>query len=371
MSVFTRVGPYLLPIGGLLGLKEIFRAEAEQYWTTYTGTSLLDAGDNAGDAFRHAYTAARFAQYFGELTPNVLGLLNELRDKVLDPPGMYSPKGADMDLYNNFIGSQIGADYSFFDRDASWKIADDVFSAIQDGRLITDKEDPRINENWWEDIDIAGYWYDQFTSWSDDLYNWIEDILDSPAWTELGKDILNWTINLSRTLNDLYLQARNWIQPVDPLALDLDGDGIETTGIDGYAGTVLFDHDADGIRTGTGWLKGDDAFLVLDRNGNGKIDSGRELFGVDTVRSDGRKATDGLDALADLDSNNDGVFDASDAQFADVRLWRDLNQDGVSQANELTTLAENGIVSIQPGRRRRAGQSGQWQQPGLHRLRAC
>ncbi|MDR3055827.1 MAG: hypothetical protein LBU53_10590, partial [Zoogloeaceae bacterium] len=118
-----------------------------------------------------------------------------------------------------------------------------------------------------------------------------------------------WVGKLYDAMNDPYLRARVWLLPRDPLALDLDGDGIETIGIGGR-NTVLFDHNANGIKTGTGWLKPDDGFLVLDRNGNGKIDSGRELFGVDTVKSNGQKATDGLDALADLDSNKDGVFDA-------------------------------------------------------------
>lgn len=59
----------------------------------------------------------------------------------------------------------------------------------------------------------------------------------------------------------------------DPLTLDLDGDGLETTGINPTS-PILFDHDADGIKTATGWVKSDDAFLVLDRNGNGTIDSG-------------------------------------------------------------------------------------------------
>ena len=129
----------------------------------------------------------------------------------------------------------------------------------------------------------------------------------------------------------------------DPLALDLDGDGIETRGADGR---VVFDHNNDGVKTGTGWLRPDDGWLVLDRNSNGTIDNGGELFGVDTVKSDGTKATDGFDALSDLDSNDDGVFDATDTRFADVRVWRDLNQDGVSQSNELSTLAANNIRSI-------------------------
>ncbi|MDY0011255.1 MAG: calcium-binding protein [Rhodocyclaceae bacterium] len=147
----------------------------------------------------------------------------------------------------------------------------------------------------------------------------------------------------SDSINDLFRQARQWIQPRDPLALDLDGDGIETVGADG---TILFDHDGDGIRTGTGWVKGDDAFLVLDRNASGTIDSGAELFGVDTALANGAKAANGFAALKDLDSNGDNLFTAADARFAQVRLWRDLDQDGISDAGELIALTEAGITRI-------------------------
>jgi hypothetical protein len=144
-------------------------------------------------------------------------------------------------------------------------------------------------------------------------------------------------------INTDYNAARNWVQRRDPLAIDLDGDGIETIGADG---TVLFDHNGDGVKTGTGWVSGDDGFLVLDRNGNGVIDSGAELFGVDTIKSDGRHAFDGFDALRDLDGNGDHVFDANDAAFASVKIWQDLDQDGVTDAGELRSLSEAGIVSI-------------------------
>jgi hypothetical protein len=81
-------------------------------------------------------------------------------------------------------------------------------------------------------------------------------------------------------------------------------------------------------------------------NGNGVIDKGAELMGVDTVKRDNTKAKDGFDALADLDSNQDGVMNAQDTAFASLRIWRDLNQDGISQPGELQTLAQAGIVSI-------------------------
>ena len=145
-------------------------------------------------------------------------------------------------------------------------------------------------------------------------------------------------------VNSFWNQFKNWTPPRrDPLAIDMDGDGIETTGADG---TVLFDHNGDGVKTGTGWVSADDGFIVLDRNDNGTIDSGAELFGVDTVKTDGSFATDGFDALSDLDSNGDGVFNAQDTEFANVRIWQDLDQDGISDTGELTSLTDAGIVSI-------------------------
>ncbi|MDL5601053.1 hypothetical protein QS468_50670, partial [Bacillus subtilis] len=143
--------------------------------------------------------------------------------------------------------------------------------------------------------------------------------------------------------NQHFNEANAFVERRDPLSLDLDGDGIETVGTN--AG-ITFDFDGDGLKTGTGWVKGDDGFLVLDRNGNGQIDNGGELFGVDTVKANGQKATDGFDALKDFDSNGDGVFDAQDTQFANVKIWQDANQDGIAQAGELKTLAEHNIVAI-------------------------
>ena len=131
----------------------------------------------------------------------------------------------------------------------------------------------------------------------------------------------------------------------DPLTLDLDGDGIETVSHNGYKG-ALFDHDGDGIRTASGWVASDDGLLVVDRNGDGIINDGKELFGDSSVLKDGTKAAHGYAALAEYDSNGDGVVDAKDADFDKLRVWRDLNQDGVSQKEELFTLEEVGVQSL-------------------------
>ena len=152
---------------------------------------------------------------------------------------------------------------------------------------------------------------------------------------------------LVESIANLFTTATQATQPIrrDPLVFDLDKDGLETTGISA-TNPIYFDHDDDGIKTASGWVKSDDAFLVLDKNANGLIDSGRELFGDATLKSNGRLATDGFDALQDLDSNGDGKINSSDSQFANLRLWRDLNQDGISQSNELFTLSSQNIAAI-------------------------
>ncbi|PSJ81461.1 adhesin [Neisseria iguanae] len=125
----------------------------------------------------------------------------------------------------------------------------------------------------------------------------------------------------------------------------MDGDGIKTVGTQGYTG-ALFDHDGDGIRTASGWVSADDGLLVIDRNSDGLINNGNELFGDNTLLADGTNAANGFAALAEFDTNSDGIVDANDADFDKLKVWRDLNQDGVSQEGELFGLTELGIQSL-------------------------
>ena len=127
----------------------------------------------------------------------------------------------------------------------------------------------------------------------------------------------------------------------DPLALDLDGDGLETLSADGYRG-ALFDHDGDGVRTATGWLKSDDGFLVYDRNNDGKINDLTELFSERFASN----TPHGFAALSSLDSNHDGKVDALDEQFSRLKVWRDLNEDGQSSPEELFTLSQLNIRAL-------------------------
>ncbi|MBB4640571.1 calcium-binding protein [Rhizorhapis suberifaciens] len=122
----------------------------------------------------------------------------------------------------------------------------------------------------------------------------------------------------------------------DPLVLDLDGDGYELT-TEGNSRTY-FEFDNDGFGERTGWVRPDDGLLAIDLNANGKIDGIAELFGNQT--------TSGFAMLGAYDANLDGVINAADAIYADLTVWRDSNQDGVSDTGELHTLADLGIVSI-------------------------
>ena len=157
--------------------------------------------------------------------------------------------------------------------------------------------------------------------------------------TALGKGLGKIFVEVA----DFFGLSQRIVPRRDPLTLDLDGDGLETVGA---AAGVLFDHDGDGVMSGTGWVGSDDGFLVLDRNGNGQIDSGRELFGDSTPLAGGGTAADGFAALAQEDTNADGRVDSLDANWSALRVWRDLNQDGVSQGGELFTLDSLGITAL-------------------------
>jgi hypothetical protein len=164
----------------------------------------------------------------------------------------------------------------------------------------------------------------------------------------------NTLLRISATVNTAFTSALNCVPPRrDPLVLDLDGGGITTSGINPSA-PILFDQNGDGTKTATGWIAAGEAIVVRDLNGNGTIDSTRELFGDGTILTHGtnagKPAANGFQALADLDLDASGVadgkFDANDVAFASVKLWKDDNQNGISEAGEHHTIAELGVASI-------------------------
>ncbi|MDR0918433.1 MAG: hypothetical protein LBM93_04195, partial [Oscillospiraceae bacterium] len=131
--------------------------------------------------------------------------------------------------------------------------------------------------------------------------------------------------------------------PRDPLAIDLGASGIKLTSL---ANGVNFDLDNNNFAEKTAWIGNEDGFLALDRNGDGIINNGGELFGDRVLMSDGEISKSGFEALADLNINDDNVIDNNDEVFDNLIVWFDENQDGISQNEELKSLEEMNIISI-------------------------
>lgn len=134
-----------------------------------------------------------------------------------------------------------------------------------------------------------------------------------------------------------------------PILLDLDRNQFHLAG-----GPALFDIDSDGNVEAVTWVPPNsrDAFLFLDRNGNGVADNGLELFGTSTLLVNGDRAENGYEALTEFDLREnggfeDGVIDELDSIFAELRVWIDDNADGVSEQGETMSLAEAGVLALE------------------------
>jgi len=139
--------------------------------------------------------------------------------------------------------------------------------------------------------------------------------------------------------------------PGSPLIVDMARDGYHLTSVDDG---VLFDLNGDGVPDRVAWTQtdSDDAFLAIDRNNNGRIDDGSELFGNHTPVYGDRAdvtAANGFEVLKFLEgptwgaSYAEGRINSRDAIFSRLLLWRDRNHNGISEPEELTRVAESGV----------------------------
>ena len=146
-----------------------------------------------------------------------------------------------------------------------------------------------------------------------------------------------------------YLADTANISLYDPIALDLNANGkIDTLSLENG---VFFDHNGDDIAFKSSWISGEDGILARDINGDDEINSGAELFGNKSKSNNhysytNPNAKDGFEALKEPDSNNDVIISNLDENFDKLQIWQDSNSNGVSETNELKSLSELGIESL-------------------------
>jgi hypothetical protein len=149
-------------------------------------------------------------------------------------------------------------------------------------------------------------------------------------------------------------RRHSWSEPncETPLVVSFDGGPIEFA----PAVAAAFDLSSDGTCTSTDWPTA--PWLALDRDGDGSIRDGSELFGSATKMSAGGHAEHGFAALAELDSDRDGKITAADERFGELVLWSDVDDDRVGAGAELRPLRETSVVSIDLAFGRRASCDG-------------
>ena len=130
---------------------------------------------------------------------------------------------------------------------------------------------------------------------------------------------------------------------ITPLVVNLDGAPLRFE----PASAAAFDIEARGECLSTDWPTM--PWLALDRDGDGVIGDGRELFGSGTILKSGARAEHGFEALAELDADGDGKITAADPAFADLVLWSDHDDDRRGDLRELVPIAELNLVAIHLG----------------------
>ena len=131
-----------------------------------------------------------------------------------------------------------------------------------------------------------------------------------------------------------------------PIVLDLGSDSYRfTSAADG----VFFDLRVEGVPQRVAWTRAgvENAFLAMDRNHNGRVDDGSELFGNYTFLRSGERAQHGFEALAELDDNGDATVDARDSAWPALLLWIDRDHDGVSSSLELQRVVDSVVTALQ------------------------
>jgi Ca2+-binding RTX toxin-like protein len=322
-------------LGGIGVLRGQFENQAETAYEDRYGGSNIEF-----DAFKHQYVTARYVQTFksaglsssqAKAVALGLGFGNDIPDLVRGYWNEEARLNRLKDLWNNEGGADEGDSASLSNiLEIDENLADAIKANIDGGEAVTNHLDQRLSTF---DPTISGFEntaaLDEFAGLSSPIDSGgatppipprkPEPPLMPPPAPEGGGSVWEWIQRL-----------------FSPLVLDLDGDGIELVSL--ANATHYFDLTGDGFGEASGWVSGDDGLLTIDLNEDGIVNDITELFGSATI--------DGFTILTPYDTNHDDVIDENDAQWADLRVWTDENGNGHSEATELHSLDELGILSI-------------------------
>ena len=212
----------------------------------------------------------------------------------------------------------------------------------------------KFNEmiNFYKELEKAGVmdaskFIDQLNSMKNELQDTAKEFASNyeKIYNEKNKDNgtsvdANYSLNTNQIIQNIQQEEK---KKVDPLSLDMNGDGFKVTSIEDG---VYFDLDNNGLAEKINWISGGDAFLALDKDKDGIIENGNELFSEHTILKNGKSAKNGFEALAEYDDNKDGKINQQDAIYKELLIWIDKNQDGFSDVDELVNIESAGVSEI-------------------------
>lgn len=294
------------------------------------------------NAIEHSMASAIFTQNLGRIAATAIGDAQEFR-------WGNRTKDSWADQWNNEVGRRIveWADANGYENDHQ-AIQRLILDAARNNQLVTTPVANNLPDAIWS--------LDPIPLWTAPSPSWMTAPFNEPDYTGLivaettnnfflgVAEVKNWLSNIADDTAIAIENSSAWVSNLlgsirvvrDPLVLDLDRDGVELTTLS--SSTAHFDLDGNGFAERTGWVSAHDGLLSLDVNANGKIDDISELFG--------NAFSDGFMVLRQYDANADNKITAADAVFSQLRVWRDINQDGISSSSELLSLSSLGISEI-------------------------
>ncbi|MFA6971699.1 MAG: YqiA/YcfP family alpha/beta fold hydrolase, partial [Gallionella sp.] len=290
------------------------------------GSALL--GPESVVAFPATYVAVKFDWSHS---------IDRFTQEIFAPPTLTSPVAKDFVDFARTLGNQI--------------------NAIEQG--ITSATDPvlvKLQNDFQQVSGTVGQTYQDAVNATSSAMGQVAGALTAAeqfavkTFLDIAFGLGNKINGLEQSVSDFLTTIQNLFHQAEitrsPLVLDLNGDGVSTIAM---SAGVHFDQNNNRFSELSGWVAPSDGLLVRDLNNNGQIDGGGELFGNNTTLASGQKAANGFASLAEVDANLDGTVDSTEATAGGIKIWKDTNQNGITDAGELLTLAQAGVSSLATG----------------------